>query len=75
MDLKEIVNRPNRAVLQEDEAYFVLQEYIRIRKNRKITPRIDYSRGTMKAMKETQLLNHMLVHATQWFKENPESIT
>jgi hypothetical protein len=37
MDLKEIVNRPDDKPIEQDEALFVINEYIKIRKGRYVS--------------------------------------
>lgn len=68
MNLKEIINRPNETPLDEDEAYFVLKEYVKARKGVDINPRIEARFSSLNAMREVNIMHHMLNHAIGWFR-------
>jgi len=70
MDLKEIINRPNEAPIEENEACFIIKEYIKTRKGVEVNPIIETRLGNTYAMREVGLMNKMLDHAIEWFKEN-----
>ncbi len=70
MNLKELIDRPNETPIQEDEAYFILREYIKIRKGVDISPRLSSIFGRMGATIEVQIMHNMLDYAIAWLKEN-----
>lgn len=72
MDLKEIVNRPDGTPIEEQEAYFVIKEYVKARKDVDIQPQINARMGQIQAMFEVNLMHQMLSYAIAWFKENPD---
>lgn len=70
MNLKEIVNRHDSIPIQQDEAFFVISEYIKIRKGVDVQPRIENRFGSLHAVAQVQLMGNMLIHAICWLKEN-----
>lgn len=74
MNLKEIVNRPNEAPIQQHEAYFVIKEYVKARKGVDINPTIDTRLGVFSANMEIKLMHKLLDYAIAWFRENPTKI-
>lgn len=65
-NLQEIINRPNEVAIEEGEAYFVLKEYVRIRKGVDIEPKIDFNLG----FSEVEIMQKMLNCAIAWLKEH-----
>ena len=66
MNLKEIVNRHNSIPIEEEEAYLVIKEYVKVRKNVDIKPKIDYFR----AISQIKFMHRMLNIAIGWFRQN-----
>ena len=72
MDLKEIVNRPDDSPITQEEACFVIAEYVKERKGANIKPSIDTRMGSVWADRETQLMYRMLEYAVTWYRRNPQ---
>lgn len=70
MDLKEIVNRPDNYTITQDEALFVIKEYIKIRKNVDVNPTIDIRSGKMKVIMELKMMIEMVTYAVGWLRGN-----
>ena len=74
MDLKEIVNRPIETMMEEEDAYLVLKEYVKVRKGVDIQPKIGVIFGRFGAMHEVNLMHQMLCEAIGWFRQNPDKM-
>ncbi len=70
MNLVEIVNRKDNHNLSDDEALFVIKEYVKIRKGVEITPIIEKRLGKAYAMIQLNMLFEMASLAIFWLKEN-----
>ena len=70
MDLREIINRPDDVPIEEEESYFVIREYIKIRKGKNVNPRIETRFGHIYSMQECHLMLNMLNYAIIWLREN-----
>lgn len=68
MYLKEIVNRPNEMPIEQDEALFVIKEYIKARKGVDTNPKVETKLGTFHTMIELDLMIDMLNYAVGWFR-------
>jgi hypothetical protein len=62
MDLEELINRPDTEVIYEQEAIFVVEEYLRVRKGRSV--RINPCDSPF----QYKLLVKALSHAVAWFR-------
>ena len=74
MNLTEIINRPNKQPIHEDEAYAILKHYIKVRKGVSVNPKIDIRYGTLYAQVEVSKMHDLLNHAIGWFRANTEKI-
>lgn len=74
MDLYEIVHRAPELPLEQDEAIYVIKEYIKARKGLNITPIITSEVPNIFTAFEFQKFKLMLAAALTWFRLNPESI-
>ena len=66
MNLQEIVNRDTNYLVQQDEALFVISEYIMKRKGVYVKPRI----SIFNMANDIHLMNSMFLEAANWFKIN-----
>ena len=73
MTIQEIISRLDTSPLTEEECYFVLSEYIRIRKGKVVHPVINAQYGEIHAFTEMQKMHEMLNVAITWFRENEKS--
>tara|TARA_R110000851_G_scaffold305835_1_gene463989 strand:- start:6050 stop:6274 length:225 start_codon:yes stop_codon:yes gene_type:complete len=74
MELKEIVERDINAPIDQDEALFVLKEYVRVRKGRDINPTIITNMPAIFIIQQLELMSKMTLHAIVWFRDNPNKI-
>lgn len=70
MDLKEIINRPLTQPMQQDESLFVLNEYVRIRKNVNISPVLLQTNVRFYNEQQLKMMSDMVTVALAWLKEN-----
>ena len=68
MNLKEIVNRPDRLPLETSECVFVIKEYIKIRK------KVDIKLSSSPSMTDLPLMGKMTTFAICWLREHPEQL-
>ena len=68
LTLKEIVNRPDTQAVEQDEALFVIKEYVKARKGVDVNPHIETGHGNMYAIQQIQMMVSMLPHAIGWFR-------
>ena len=70
MNLLEIINRDESVPITQDEALYVIKEYVKIRKGVDIKPIINF----FSPFSEIKLMNLMLIDAKSWLKLNPKEI-
>lgn len=68
MNLTEIINRDSRYLIQQDEALYVIQQYIIKRKGINVNPKVHIFRMNT----ELPIMCKMMLHAIGWFRMNPE---
>lgn len=74
MNLKEIIKRSHSQLMQQHEAFFVIQQYIKARKGVDVQPTIDQRMGMFSVTKDIQYMHEMLTYAVEWFRENESEI-
>ena len=74
MDLKEIITRDLTAPIEQEEALFVLKEYVKARKGKDINPTIVTNVPSILIMQQLELMNKLSLHAVVWFKKNLNKI-
>ena len=70
MSVDEIINRKETDPLTQEEALFIIKEYVKERKGRDIVPEIYHNQPTPFVVMQLQLMGEMACHAIGWFKNN-----
>lgn len=70
MDLKEIVFRGDKYPISQDEALFVIREYVKARKGVDIIPTPNKQFGMAYYARELSLMSNMATQAISWFRTN-----
>ena len=68
MDIKELANRPDNFPLTQDEALFLIDEYIFEKKSKRVRPRIETRGGVVMMHNEIQLMFKALIVASSYFR-------
>lgn len=69
MNLKEIVFRDDSLPITQDEAVFVVKQYIKDRKGKEVDLSIETHYGTGRAMNQISLLFEMFFTAMFWYRK------
>lgn len=69
MNLRDIVNRPDGYPIDQDEAVFVIEQYVKIRKGKEIKGYIETNYGALNTSKELNLMMKMSTHAICWLRD------
>ena len=70
MEIQEIVQRPDNLPISEEEAMFLITEYIRVKKGVKVNMHIEKRYGIFGMEREYSLMAKMLPYAVSYFREN-----
>jgi len=69
MNIKEIVNRPEHLPIDETEACYLIEEYVKAKKGVSIKAYIEKEYGVLHLQKEYALMSKMLPYAVAYFKQ------
>ena len=69
MNIKEIVNRLDRLPINEAEACYLIEEYVKAKKGVSIKAYVEKEYGVLYLQKEYALMQKMLPYAVAYFRE------